>query len=86
MAMMATMGTSNDHFLGVDVGTGSVRVCVIDETGEIKGVESKEIKTWHEKADYYVLFLTHPSTLSAGGLTGPVGTIHRGHLERDMLL
>jgi len=52
---MATMGTSNDYFLGVDVGTGSVRVCVIDETGEIKGVESKEIKTWHEKADYYVL-------------------------------
>ncbi|PUU72171.1 hypothetical protein B9Z19DRAFT_1012454 [Tuber borchii] len=51
--MMATMGTSSNHFLGVDVGTGSVRVCIIDETGEIKGVESKDIKTWHEKANYY---------------------------------
>ncbi|CAZ80097.1 unnamed protein product [Tuber melanosporum] len=51
--MATTMGTSNDHFLGVDVGTGSVRVCIIDGTGEIKGLESKDIKTWHEKADYY---------------------------------
>ncbi|CUS10907.1 unnamed protein product [Tuber aestivum] len=51
--MATTMDTGNDHFLGVDVGTGSARVCIIDGTGEIKGVESKDIKTWHEKADYY---------------------------------
>ncbi|KAH0602218.1 uncharacterized protein H6S33_000574 [Morchella sextelata] len=44
---------SESYFLGVDVGTGSARVCIIDSTGEIKGVESKEIQTWNPRANYY---------------------------------
>lgn len=42
------------YYMGVDVGSGSARVCVIDQTGEIKATESKEIQTWHDRADYYV--------------------------------
>lgn len=45
---------SSSYFIGVDVGTGSARVCIIDHTGKIKAVESKEIKIWNLKANYYV--------------------------------
>lgn len=51
---------SSNYFLGVDVGTGSARVCIIDHTGEIKAVESKEIQTWNLKANYYVSDLIQP--------------------------
>lgn len=42
------------HYIGLDVGTGSARACLIDEKGDILGVATKDITTWHEKADYYV--------------------------------
>lgn len=35
-----------EYFIGVDVGTGSVRACVIDDAGEIKGLASEEIRLW----------------------------------------
>jgi len=44
---------AHSYYLGVDVGSGSARVCIIDETGEIKAVKSKEIQTWHPRADFY---------------------------------
>jgi ribulose kinase len=60
------------HYIGLDVGTGSARACLIDEKGDILGVAVKEIKTWHEKADYYVNSGYLPQLIS--------GTIDRGHL------
>ena len=39
------------HYLGVDVGTGSARVCVIDEHGDVKSLVSKETKTWKVQLD-----------------------------------
>ena len=42
------------HYIGLDVGTGSTRACLINENGDILSVAVKDIKTWHEKADYYV--------------------------------
>ena len=42
------------HYIGLDVGTGAARACLIDGKGDILSVASKDIKTWHEKADYYV--------------------------------
>ena len=42
------------YYLGIDVGTGSARVCIIDASGEIKAVASKDIRIWNDKADYYV--------------------------------
>jgi ribulose kinase len=42
------------HYIGLDVGTGSARACLIDEQGDILSVATRDIETWHEKADYYV--------------------------------
>ncbi|WP_266033399.1 FGGY-family carbohydrate kinase [Brucella intermedia] len=36
------------HFVGIDVGTGSVRAGVFDETGNLLSVAKKDIKTWRE--------------------------------------
>ena len=44
----------SSYYLGVDVGTGSVRVCAIDHSGEIKGLAVQDIQTWNPKPDYYV--------------------------------
>ena len=44
----------NSYYMGVDVGTGSARVCIADAAGTIAAVESKEIRTWNDKADFYV--------------------------------
>ena len=59
------------HYIGLDVGTGSARACLIDEKGNILGVATKDIKTWHERADYYV---------SLEGTAADLGTIDRRHL------
>ncbi|KAI9793143.1 MAG: hypothetical protein M1833_000828 [Piccolia ochrophora] len=42
-----------DHFVGIDVGTGSARACIIDQTGDIKGLASKDISLWNPKLGYY---------------------------------
>src|SRR5947207_167283 len=43
-----------EHFIGLDVGTGSSRACLINESGDVLSVAVKEFRTWHERADYYV--------------------------------
>ncbi|KAF3939576.1 Ribulokinase [Dactylella cylindrospora] len=43
----------NTFAVGIDVGTGSARACIIDFTGELLAEVSKEIKTWNPRADYY---------------------------------
>lgn len=46
--------TESEHYIGVDIGTGSARVCIVDRTGDIKAVASKDIRTWQPQNTYYV--------------------------------
>lgn len=40
------------HYIGIDVGTGSARACIIDSSGEIKGLAAQEIKLWQPVSGY----------------------------------
>ncbi|KAI1825098.1 Nup93/Nic96-domain-containing protein [Xylaria intraflava] len=42
-----------DHYIGIDVGTGSARACLIDSTGDIKALASEPIKLWQPQTGYY---------------------------------
>ncbi|ELR07408.1 hypothetical protein VC83_07520 [Pseudogymnoascus destructans] len=42
-----------EHYIGVDIGTGSARVCIVDRTGDIKAVASKDIRTWQPQNTFY---------------------------------
>lgn len=44
---------AHSHYVGIDVGTGSARACIVDENGDIKGLASKNIQLWNDKHDYY---------------------------------
>jgi len=43
-----------DHYIGIDVGTGSARACVIDAKGDIIGLASENIGLWQPEQGYYV--------------------------------
>ncbi|KAJ5201607.1 uncharacterized protein N7498_006270 [Penicillium cinerascens] len=42
-----------DHFIGIDVGTGSARACIIDAKGDIVGLASENIGLWQPEHSYY---------------------------------
>ncbi|CAG8216947.1 unnamed protein product [Penicillium salamii] len=41
------------HYIGIDVGTGSARACVIDGQGNIVGLASQNIETWQPHPEFY---------------------------------
>lgn len=43
-----------NHYIGIDVGTGSARACIINEKGDIVGLASKNIGLWQPQTGYYV--------------------------------
>lgn len=49
-----------EHYIGIDVGTGSARACIIDEKGDIVGLASQNIGLWQPQHGYYVCH-TKPS-------------------------
>lgn len=42
-----------DHYIGIDVGTGSARACIIDGKGDIIGLASENIGLWQPEQGYY---------------------------------
>lgn len=47
------MAEEDCYFIGVDVGTGSVRAALVNINGKILSVKIKQIKTWNPKPDFY---------------------------------
>ena len=47
-----------DHYIGIDVGTGSARACIIDDKGDIVGMASENIGLWQPQQGYYVCKLS----------------------------
>ncbi|XP_063378355.1 FGGY carbohydrate kinase domain-containing protein [Cydia fagiglandana] len=41
------------YFIGVDVGSGSVRAALVDQKGHVCSTSVKEIQTWKPKVDFY---------------------------------
>ncbi|WPG98837.1 putative sugar kinase [Acrodontium crateriforme] len=42
-----------DHYIGIDVGTGSARACIMNEKGDIVGLASENIGLWQPETGYY---------------------------------
>ncbi|KAJ6124871.1 hypothetical protein N7471_012188 [Penicillium samsonianum] len=42
-----------DHYIGIDVGTGSARACIIDGKGDIVGLASENIGLWQPEHGFY---------------------------------
>ncbi|KAF2086663.1 FGGY-family carbohydrate kinase-like protein [Saccharata proteae CBS 121410] len=42
-----------DHYIGIDVGTGSARACIMNEQGDIVGLASENIGLWQPQTGYY---------------------------------
>lgn len=42
------------YYIGVDVGTGSARACIVNDAGDIVGLASENIALWHSEQVYYV--------------------------------
>lgn len=43
-----------EHYVGIDVGTGSARACIINANGDIVGLASENIGLWQPQQGYYV--------------------------------
>lgn len=43
-----------DHYIGIDVGTGSARACIMNSKGDIVGLASENIGLWQPETGYYV--------------------------------
>lgn len=43
-----------NHYIGIDVGTGSARACIVDGKGDIVGLASENIALWQPQQGYYV--------------------------------
>ena len=49
------MGTdTSEHYIGIDVGTGSVRACLVTSNGTIKASNTQDTQTWRDPHDHRI--------------------------------
>lgn len=48
------MQVKTGYYIGIDVGTGSARACIVDHNGDIGGLASENIGLWQPEQGYYV--------------------------------
>lgn len=53
-----------DHYIGIDIGTGSARACIIDSSGDIKAREF--LKTWTPSVNRLTAIQSQLRTLDFG--------------------
>lgn len=48
------MESKTNYYIGIDVGTGSARACIIDDNGDIVSLASEDISLWTPQQEHYV--------------------------------
>ena len=61
-----------DHYIGIDVGTGSARACIINDKGDIVGLASENIGLWQPQQGYYVSSFDSVERPNSLTLTGTI--------------
>lgn len=66
LATRDDLNPQTNHYIGIDVGTGSARACIMNQDGDIVGLHSEVIGLWQPQTGYYVSTLRfhtcHPYT------------------------
>ena len=52
--MSSTTEPGENYYIGIDVGTGSVRACIISKTGRIVASSTQATKTWRDPHDHRI--------------------------------
>ncbi|EGP88629.1 unnamed protein product [Zymoseptoria tritici ST99CH_1A5] len=47
------LNVEKNHYIGIDVGTGSARACIMNDRGDIVGLASENIGLWQPETGYY---------------------------------
>lgn len=48
------LNPEKNHYIGIDVGTGSARACIMNDKGDIVGLASENIGLWQPETGFYV--------------------------------
>ena len=48
------MSTEKYYYIGVDIGTGSARACLVDASGHIAASDTQDTKTWRDENDHRI--------------------------------
>jgi len=54
-----------DHYIGIDVGTGSARACIMNDKGDIVGLASENIGLWQPQTGYYVCIVFNSTPIDS---------------------
>ena len=78
------------HYIGIDVGTGSARACIMNGKGDIVGLASENIDLWQPETGFYVcpihFRIFDLKTSLSVKLIGLTGAINDKYLEMYLLI